>query len=427
VSRLTIVGDALLDRDLDGIAERLCPEAPVPVVEDVSSQARPGGAGLAALLAAADGHDVALVTALARDAAGRELEALLSEARVRVVDLGSRGPTQQKVRVRVDGRLIVRVDHGGRRVTPVGAANGEARDALAEADAVLVADYGRGVADADGLRRLLRGLRAPLVWDPHPRGLRPPVGVTLATPNRAEAGIREDAHGAARAAELRDAWQVDTLAITLGARGAIVADATGSVREVAAPPVQGGDPCGAGDRFAVGAAAALARGGAAFEAVEEAVHSASRFVAAGGAGAIARPRGATVVATGGCFDLLHAGHVATIEAARALGDRLVVLVNSDESVRRLKGFDRPLQPQDDRVAVLEALAAVDEVILFEEDTPVAALERLRPDVFVKGGDYAAEDLPETRVLEAWGGRVAIVPYVPGRSTTRLIEELVRVA
>jgi D-beta-D-heptose 7-phosphate kinase / D-beta-D-heptose 1-phosphate adenosyltransferase len=427
MSRLVIVGDALLDRDLDGVAERLCPEAPVPVVEDVSSRARPGGAGLAAVLAAADGHEIVLVTALARDAAGRELEALLAEAGVRVVDLGLQGATQQKVRVRVDGRLVVRVDHGGRQAAPVGAAGSEAREALADADAVLVADYGRGVAAADGLLEFLAAVSAPVVWDPHPRGGAPLPGATLVTPNRAESEVEESSDGAARAAQLREAWRARAVAITLGGRGAVLVDENGSVHQVAAPKIEGGDPCGAGDRFAVSATAVLAGGGSAAGAVETAVHAASRFVAAGGAGAFAYARGRRVVATGGCFDLLHAGHVATIEAARALGDYLVVLVNSDESVRRLKGADRPLQPQEDRVAVLRALTAVDEVIVFDEDTPVAALERLRPDVFVKGGDYRRDELPETRVLESWGGSVAIVPYVPGRSTTRLIEELARVA
>jgi rfaE bifunctional protein nucleotidyltransferase chain/domain len=135
-----------------------------------------------------------------------------------------------------------------------------------------------------------------------------------------------------------------------------------------------------------------------------------------------RAGGGTVVATGGCFDLLHAGHVTTLRAARALGDCLVVCLNSDASVRRLKGADRPLVPEDDRAAVLEALGCVDAIATFDEDTPEAVLDRLRPDVFVKGGDYEIAELPEARLLESWGGRAVILPYLPGRSTTRLIEE-----
>jgi rfaE bifunctional protein nucleotidyltransferase chain/domain len=134
-----------------------------------------------------------------------------------------------------------------------------------------------------------------------------------------------------------------------------------------------------------------------------------------------RAAGGVVVATGGCFDLLHAGHVATLEAARRLGDCLVVCLNSDESVRRLKGAGRPLVPARDRVRVLEALGAVDAVTVFAEDTPLAVLDAIRPDVWVKGGDYTAPALPETELLAGWDGQVVVVPYLAGRSTTRLVE------
>jgi D-beta-D-heptose 7-phosphate kinase / D-beta-D-heptose 1-phosphate adenosyltransferase len=176
--------------------------------------------------------------------------------------------------------------------------------------------------------------------------------------------------------------------------------------------------------------------------VRTAVHAASAFVAAGGAAGAAatgfavapppvttatelaervRAGGGTVVATGGCFDLLHAGHVRMLQAARALGDCLIVCLNSDASVSRLKGPDRPLVAEDDRAAVLAALECVDAVAIFEEDDPREILATLRPDVWAKGGDYALADLPEAEVLAGWGGRIAIVPYVSGRSTTRLIE------
>jgi rfaE bifunctional protein nucleotidyltransferase chain/domain len=141
--------------------------------------------------------------------------------------------------------------------------------------------------------------------------------------------------------------------------------------------------------------------------------------------AAVRAAGGTVVATGGCFDLLHAGHVATLRAARALGDCLVVCLNSDDSVRRLKGPERPLVPQADRVAVLEALGCVDVVVPFDERTPEAVLQRLRPDVFAKGGDYALTDLPEAALLSTWGGQAVVLPYLEGRSTTQLMKEVVR--
>jgi rfaE bifunctional protein nucleotidyltransferase chain/domain len=129
--------------------------------------------------------------------------------------------------------------------------------------------------------------------------------------------------------------------------------------------------------------------------------------------------GGTVVAAGGCFDVLHAGHISLLQAARSLGDCLIVCLNSDESVRRLKGKGRPLNPAADRIALLSALNCVDDVLVFDEDTPRTALQRLQPDVWVKGGDYEGQVLPETELLSTWAGQAVTVPYLAGRSTTRL--------
>jgi rfaE bifunctional protein nucleotidyltransferase chain/domain len=233
------------------------------------------------------------------------------------------------------------------------------------------------------------------------------------------------------------------VAVTLGARGALLSYGEGAPMVVPAVAVTGGDPCGAGDSFAAAAALALADGAVTGEAVAAAVASASAFVARGGASAwdteeipapnvvaepgvdpvIARVRaaGGTVVATGGCFDLLHPGHVATLRAARDLGDCLVVCINSDDSVRRLKGPTRPLVTAPDRARVLEALEFVDAVVVFDEDTPAEVLDRLRPDVWAKGGDYAGADLPEAAVLRTWGGQAVVLPYLDGHSTTALVE------
>ena len=140
-----------------------------------------------------------------------------------------------------------------------------------------------------------------------------------------------------------------------------------------------------------------------------------------------RADGGTVVASGGCFDLLHTGHSRTLAAARALGDCLVVLLNSDASVRRLKGPDRPIVTAPERAELLLALGCVDAVVIFEEDDPCAVLDRLRPDLWVKGGDYDPAALPETALVRSWGGEVAAVPYRPDRSTTRLLEVAARSA
>ena len=448
--RLTVVGDALLDRDLLGEVSRLCPDAPVPVVDVSSTRSRPGGAGLAALLAARDGRPVTLVTALGDDGPGAELAGLLAAAGVDVVDAGLRGPTPEKVRARAPGHALLRMDHGG-PPAPLGPLPAAGAAALAEADAVLVADYGRGMGGHPGVRRALtdRPTRRPVVWDPHPRGAEPVPKARLVTPNRTEAGLAAGdglAAAVARARRLAERWQAVGVAVTLGPDGAVLVEAGGPPLAVPAPTAGGGDPCGAGDRFAAAAAGFLADGALPSEAVTAAVAAASAFVAAGGAGAVrasvpvtgtersvadldpvamaarVRARGGTVVATGGCFDLLHAGHVSVLEAARSLGDCLVVCLNSDASVRRLKGPGRPLQPEADRARVLSALACVDGLVVFDDDTPGPTLERLRPHVFAKGADYDLGRLPEAAVLEAWGGQAVVLPFLEGRSTTRLMQE-----
>jgi D-beta-D-heptose 7-phosphate kinase / D-beta-D-heptose 1-phosphate adenosyltransferase len=468
---IVVVGDALLDRDLVGTVERICPDAPAPVLETTDEVARPGGAALAAVLATGHGRPVVLVTALGSDAAGRELAELLSAHRVEVVDLGADGATVEKVRVRAGGQSLVRIDRGNPS-GPIGRWTSAARSATASAAAVLVADYGRGMAAHFGVRAALADLprRVPVVWDPHPRGPDPVPGVHLVTPNDPECRARvpdDDGRGLAavaqRALELRERWSVTAVGVTLGASGALLVTGDGPPLVVPPPFVAAGDTCGAGDRFAAAAVMALADGAVLSEAVVVAVASAAEFVAAGGAGALREPpggrpepatgdidlraagdaaghpphraapdatalseavraRGGTVVATGGCFDLLHAGHVASLQAARSLGDCLVVCLNSDASVRRLKGPDRPLQSENDRARVLLALDCVDAVVVFDEATPAAALRSFRPHLFAKGADYAIGDLPEAATLAEWGGHAVVLPYLPGRSTSRLVEE-----
>ncbi|UNO43818.1 adenylyltransferase/cytidyltransferase family protein [Streptomyces sp. MST-110588] len=487
---MVVVGDTLLDRDIDGEAGRLAPDAPAPVVDVTGDRSRPGGAGLAAALAARDGRgsrDVVLVTALGTDRASATVREALTASRIRLAELPLDGTLPVKTRVRVGDRPLVRIDDGGGLP---GEPDEAVREVLRSARAVLVADYGRGTVRA--LRPYLAeaARRVPVLWDPHPRGDAPVPGVRLATPNAAEARalVPSDGTGpgptasavpaasaasavpagdgppppardsrlpsaqddslrahALRGAHLADRWQVAAVAVTLGARGAMLTR-IGSDSPLLVPPAYpaSGDPCGAGDCFAAVAAAALGDGALPEEAVERAVAEAAAFVAAGGAGnpalwdaqdpaadrrpplsdpfALAesvRARGGTVVATGGCFDLLHAGHVGLLESARRIGDCLIVCVNSDDSIRRLKGPGRPLTPEADRVRVLSGLGSVDAVAVFDEDTPEALLRRLRPDVWAKGGDYTAETLPEAVALGEWGGQTVVLPYLAGRSTTEL--------
>jgi D-beta-D-heptose 7-phosphate kinase / D-beta-D-heptose 1-phosphate adenosyltransferase len=452
---LVVVGDCLLDQDVDGRAERLASDAPVPVLTGPRAQHRPGGAGLAACVAAAEGLSVRLITALCRDAGGEQLRALLGEAGVEVLDLGWAGTTPEKIRIRSAGQTLLRLDGGTRRSRTPGLPAAEVLRALATASAVVVSDYGYGVTDQARLRGAIEeyAQSGPVVWDPHPRSRAPIPGAHLVKPNRREAGGGDDLAAVAhRARELRGRWQARGVAVTLGADGALlVTDDDVPPLVAPAPAVGPHDSCGAGDRFTVAAARAIIEGSSLEEAVGRAVDAASRFVAAGGAAVVGRDedgerpassshggvsaafqlatdvhaRGGRLVATSGCFDLLHAGHVQMLEAARRLGDGLVVLLNSDRSVRGLKGPGRPMLAACDRARVLSALSCVDAVAIFDEPTPVPILEQLRPDVFAKGADYAERRLPEQEAVSGWNGQVVVLPYLEGHSTTRLIQEVAR--
>ncbi|MFC4145063.1 D-glycero-beta-D-manno-heptose 1-phosphate adenylyltransferase [Micromonospora mangrovi] len=448
---LVVVGDALLDRDVAGAVSRVCPDAPVPVLDERSATDRPGGAGLAALLAAAQDTEVALVTALADDAGGARLAELLADAGVEVYPMHLPGATAEKIRLRSGGQTLLRLDRGGDPQSP-GEPSAATLELLSRARAILVSDYGRGLVRQPTLRAALAEASAPVVWDPHPRGPAAVTGVRLTTPNLAElrqltgdAGAGSALSTATRAGhELRTRWRVGAVAVTMGPDGAVLCH-SGSTPLVVPPPStvdRVEDTCGAGDRFAATAALALGDGAPVAEAVGAAVAAASAYVAAGGAAGLHRERGrrpvlaaarsaeelvakvradgGTVVATGGCFDILHAGHVATLQAARRLGDCLVVCLNSDRSVRGLKGPERPVNPESDRAQLLAALDCVDGVVVFDEATPHQVLARLRPDIWVKGGDYGEAELPEAELVHRWGGKVVTVPYLAGRSTTGTI-------
>jgi D-beta-D-heptose 7-phosphate kinase / D-beta-D-heptose 1-phosphate adenosyltransferase len=461
VKSLVVVGDSLLDRDVDGKVRRLAPDAPAPVLDEESSVDRPGGAALAALLAVGHGYEVSLVTALADDEGGARLAELLAAAGVTVYPLRAPGRTPEKIRMRGSGQVLLRLDRGGDgpgRPTPVGPRDA-ALDVIRSASVVLASDYGRGLLREEHLREALSEGSAPLVWDPHQRGPGAVPNARLITPNEAElralAGVGSDGPRlavAARGAErLRHRWRASAVAVTMGCDGALLCHAGPTPLVVPAPVRADGDSCGAGDRFAVTAAAALADGALVSEAVQAAVTEAAAYVFSGGpasvrpdpaptprpapqtphhgrdqAGALVaqvRAQGGTVVATGGCFDLLHAGHVATLQAARRLGDCLVVCLNSDASVAALKGPDRPLVNQADRARLLAALGCVDAVVVFGEPTPHAVLSWLRPDIWVKGGDYAdggVPALPEAELVRRWGGQTVVVPYLAGRSTSQLV-------
>lgn len=459
--KIVVVGDVLLDVDIDGEATRLCPDAPVPVVDVSNVRRRAGGAGLVARMLAGDGHSVTLLTVLADDDAALHLERALEG--ITVVAGPSGAPTPVKTRVRAEGHPVVRFDEGC-APPPTPAVTPAMLHALERAAVIVVADYGRGLASNAELRTVLAELagRVPIVWDPHRAGAPPVPGVAVVTPNLAEA--RSFARSLAPAADdvpgtgdpgsvardLRQCWGSKAVMVTMGSQGAmLVHDDDQPALPIPAPKTTVTDPCGAGDRLAASLAIHLMEGHTLDVAAVLAVREAASFLRHGGVGAMAgEPKpvklhgrytdalalarnvheaGGIVVATGGCFDLLHAGHTRALAAARSLGDCLIVCLNSDESVRRIKGRERPILNQQDRTELLLALEFVDAVVVFDEDTPEACLAALRPDLWVKGGDYDVTQLPETALVESWGGRCTTVPYHPSRSTTDLADALSRVS
>ncbi|GAB3541779.1 PfkB family carbohydrate kinase [Arthrobacter tecti] len=472
---IVVVGDVLLDVDLSGDAGRLCPDAPVPVVDVSNARRRAGGAGLVASmlhrdLHARSGSRLQLVTVLSDDDAAWRLREELGDIPLTWGPSGA--PTPVKTRVRAGDQAVVRFDEGcGAAPTP--GVSAEMLGLVESADVVVVSDYGRGLTANPELRGLLErmAVRVPVIWDPHPSGADPVPGVAAVTPNLAEAlkasgasgpsgpsgqsgtgGGADVVRGAADAAHaLQQRWRSRAVIVTLGNRGALIhrEGENGELPHlVPAPVVQVDDPCGAGDRFCASLALRLGAGADLADAAQDAVRDAAEFLAAGGVSSLTvdpmptalrgpavdalqvahttREAGGTVVATGGCFDLLHAGHARTLAAARRLGDCLIVCLNSDESVRRLKGSERPIMGEEDRAELLAALECVDAVYIFGEDTPEEALATLRPDIWVKGGDYSAADLPEAALLRSWGGQTVTVPYIPARSTTSLAAALAEV-
>ncbi len=294
---IVVVGDLLLDRDVSGVVSRLSADAPVPILTEMSTVERAGGAGLAATLLAHDGAEVVLVSAAGTDPAGLLVRSLLAASGVELVEIAYEGTTPEKIRFASGSHQLLRMERGTAEGT-FGARPQRLRSLLAGAAAVLVSDYGRGVTGLAEIRRDLGDLTGdtPVIWDPHPRGATPVPGALLVCPNRQEAstfcarhgadlaGAPQDGHDAAAAEArlLRGAWHARAVAVTMGERGAVLADGDDATTIVSAPAAHSGDTCGAGDRFAASAAAAFAGGANALQAVREAVVRASHYVSAGG-------------------------------------------------------------------------------------------------------------------------------------------------
>jgi D-beta-D-heptose 7-phosphate kinase / D-beta-D-heptose 1-phosphate adenosyltransferase len=468
--RVLVVGDVMLDCYLNGYTDRLCREAPVPVVTVQERSAAPGGAGNTAVNVAALGARVSLLSVTGDDWDAGVLRDVLRRRGVDTTPIvaDSDRRTLAKRRVSADGQMVVRFDEGS--TEPVAGPSAEElsrrlRGMWGECDAVIVSDYGYGVIDRDVLRTIRELQRRDprvLVADSKRLTAYRELDVTAVKPNYGEAvqlldayhveepGMRVD-QMTAEGERLIELTGARIAAVTLDTAGSLVFERDCPPYRTYAQPRPHSRAAGAGDTFLAALTLALAAGGTTPQAAELASSAAAIVVSKEGTASCAsaelkdafgrldkaladrerladlgrryREQGLRVVFTNGCFDILHRGHVAYLNRAKELGDVLVVGVNSDESVRRLKGDGRPVNTLDDRLQVLSALSCVDHVVGFDDDRPDDLIRAVRPHVFVKGGDYTVATLPEAPLVRELGGIVEILPLVADRSTTSIIERI----
>ncbi len=466
-ARVLVVGDLMLDRYWQGDTARISPEAPVPVVRVTDVQERPGGAGNVALNIAALGAQVRVDGLVGDDANALVLAARLNNAGVDCVFVPVPGLTTiVKLRVLSRHQQLLRLDfEDSFYAHPPQAMLERFTRLLSDAKVVVLSDYAKGtLAAAPVLVARARAAGKIILVDPKGADFERYRGATLLTPNSAEfiaivGACHDDAELVTKGQALRQHLQLDALLITRGERGMTLLQRDHDPVFWHAQAREVFDVTGAGDTVIGVLAAALATGMALPEAAALANMAAGIVVGKLGAATVspqelreviaaqdhsarsvptgvldetqlltwvqhAKTNGETIVMTNGCFDLLHAGHVAYLQQARALGDRLIVAVNDDASVSRLKGTSRPINPLAQRMAVLAGLRAVDWVVPFGADTPENLICRVLPNVLVKGGDYQVQDIAGHRCVLDAGGTVKILHFIPGVSTTGMINRVV---
>jgi D-beta-D-heptose 7-phosphate kinase/D-beta-D-heptose 1-phosphate adenosyltransferase len=466
--RVAVIGDVMVDRYITGSVNRISPEAPVPVLLHSAARVVAGGAANVAANAAALGAIVRLVGLVGKDSEADELRAVLEihptiDLSGLIVDTGR--PTVTKTRVMSGRQQIVRIDaESGSLCSPeIEAALISAGNvAIADCDILVLSDYAKGVLSDAVISALIAEANArhvPVIVDPKRRTFEAYRGATLVTPNRKElfeaTGMPDDTDAtAALAAEVAAAQFGGDVLVTRAEKGMTLWRQGGVITHVPAEAREVFDVSGAGDTALAALAVSMSIGLPVETAMARA--NAAAAIAVGKLGtaivtrlelnaAILRGRlasetpgafasreraveiaqawqahGQKVVFTNGCFDLLHPGHIALIELAASHGDRLIVALNADDSVKRLKGPSRPLQDEAARARVIGALRAVDLVVLFEEDTPLEIIQALKPDVLVKGADYAENEVVGADFVKANGGRLVLAPIVPGKSTSALV-------
>lgn len=464
-----VVGDVMLDEYIHGNVGRISPEAPVPVVRVGEVQHRLGGAANVARQVAVLGARAVLAGVIGRDDAGETVaegcESMRIDVRGLMRDTSRR--TTRKLRVLGHGQQLVRLDWEDAGACGAGLL-AELFRRLVDGrppDAIILSDYGKGVLTDVLIRELVhfgRERGCPVLVDPKRRDLVAYRGASVLTPNLGELSAAagqalsaDDLSSVVAAARpFVDAAELEAMVVTLSDRGMLLVGSTGEPQHVPAVRRAVADVTGAGDTAMAVLGTTLAAGASLRQAAEIANIAAGLSVAEVGAVSIDpaqishgfdnaprgkilsradlarraatwRIAGKRVVFTNGCFDLLHTGHLSLLQEAAKLGDVLVLAINSDESVQRLKGPERPIVPAAERAALLAALSCVDAITIFDEDTPLETLRAVRPHVLVKGQDYSIENVVGRELVEADGGRVALVPLIADRSTSEMVSRIRR--
>ena len=455
-SRVLVVGDVMLDRYWHGEADRISPEAPVPIVRVTHDEARPGGAANVALNLSSLGAEVTCVGLVGHDADADLLEQTMKNHNVNPLFTRVNHKTITKLRVLSQAHQMIRLDFEA----PFDSSNAESLAQSVSLDgmtAVVLSDYAKGSLEPRLLIQKARAANIPVVVDPKGADFEKYRGATLLTPNRAEfeavcGAWANDQELIAKGRALINELDIETILVTRSEQGMTLIACDGSVHQFATTAREVSDVTGAGDTVIATVAAGLGSGMSMAESAELANRAAGIVVSKLGTATVSgreleralsidhgildsaedaaswadqcRSQGEKVVMTNGCFDILHAGHVAYLKEAASLGDRLVVAVNSDASVARLKGPERPVNTIERRLQVLAGLEAVDAVIAFEDDTPIPLLDVIRPDTLVKGGDYKSieEVVGYKNVLE-YGGEVKVLGEVASLSTSHLIARI----
>ncbi|MFT5501077.1 MAG: D-beta-D-heptose 7-phosphate kinase/D-beta-D-heptose 1-phosphate adenosyltransferase [Woeseiaceae bacterium] len=460
-ANVLVAGDVMLDRYLFGSTGRISPEAPVPVVHVQQAEDRAGGAANVAVNLASLGISTTLLGVVGKDDEAQALTAALTDKNIdcRFVAVGG-WPTTTKTRVQSRGQQLIRLD---REETATGGSNkmsqGLARR-LKNINAVVLSDYGKGaLAEVSTMIEACRAAGLPVLVDPKGSDFTKYRGATIITPNQAEfeaaAGVcNSDEELVQRARDMISELDLVALLITRSEKGMLLVQDSDEPVFLTARAREVFDVTGAGDTVIAVLAGALASGDDLQSAAALANLAAGLVVGKigvasvtpsemqmalhrrgeGGRGLLnedellvmldeVRSNEQKIVMTNGCFDILHAGHVAYLEEAKGLGDRLLVAVNDDDSVRRLKGEPRPVNALDDRMAVLAGLAAVDWVVAFSEDTPERLIQSVLPDILVKGGDYKSAEIVGAKDVLKNGGEVRVLAFREGHSSSRIIEKL----